>query len=136
MLELDWQNQTKADLPPSAIKLHLESILTHLRSDDQDGLLDSDSGLLPITVPDTLKIEIAIMDDKEITKLNSRFRHQDAPTDVLSFENSDQVNLLGSITISAQTAARQAKSANISLLDECRMLSGHGLLHLLGYSHH
>lgn len=43
--------------------------------------------------------------------------------------------LLGDVVISLDTAARQAQERGHTLLDECRILLLHGLLHLLGYDH-
>lgn len=48
---------------------------------------------------------------------------------------STPATLLGDVVISLDTAARQAEERGYSLLDECRILLVHGLLHLLGYDH-
>lgn len=59
----------------------------------------------------------------------------------LSEEESEEegddgpVTMLGDVVISLDTAQRQAKERGYTLLDECRVLLVHGLLHLLGYDH-
>ena len=42
---------------------------------------------------------------------------------------------LGDVVLSVPTAARQARKARRTLLDEATMLLAHGLLHLLGFDH-
>lgn len=69
-------------------------------------------------------------------KLNRHFAGKNVSTDVLSFPASEREgqedSYLGDILVSAETAQRQARG---SLGDELKMLSLHGLLHLLGYDH-
>ena len=89
---------------------------------------------------DRVEIELLMVRDQKIKTLNKEYRQADEPTDVLSFpaahDNTETpVNFLGSIVISVDTATKQAKQAGISLEQELRTLTGHGLLHLLGYHH-
>jgi len=55
--------------------------------------------------------------------------------DVPVMNASLPVVMLGDIVISIDTAKRQAEERGHSLLDECRILLVHGVLHLLGYDH-
>jgi probable rRNA maturation factor len=66
--------------------------------------------------------------------LNRQFRGKDYATDVLSFP-SEERGFLGDIVIAAGVAARQAREAGHPLPTELKVLSLHGLLHLLGYDH-
>jgi probable rRNA maturation factor len=79
-------------------------------------------------------LSIAIVSDRRMRALNRQFRGKDYATDVLSFP-SDQRGFLGDIVIAAGVAARQAREAGHALRTELRVLSLHGLLHLLGYDH-
>lgn len=87
------------------------------------------------------EVSILLTDDESIRILNRDYREIDAPTDVLSFSQTEgeeitgDGNLLGDIVISVDTAQRQAKEQGHSLEEEMRMLLVHGLLHLLGYDH-
>jgi probable rRNA maturation factor len=87
------------------------------------------------------EISIVIMDDTEIQALNHSFRKIEAPTNVLSFpmqegEFSDITpGLLGDVVISAQTAAREAEQAGITLDQRMSQLLVHGILHLVGFDH-
>lgn len=116
---IDFINVTQTKIDPKPIQDHLGSVLRHLTS----------------TVK--FKLELVLMGDKRIEDLNSKFHHINQPTDVLSFPASetDQEGFLGSIAISLPIAKRQAKQAGSSFENEIKRLSGHGLLHLLGYHH-
>lgn len=89
--------------------------------------------LIRLSHPVRVNIELVIVGDQEIKKLNQRHRDIDQPTDVLSFAGSEE--LTGSVVISIETATRQAKQAGIDVTEELSVLAGHGLLHLLGYNH-
>ena len=77
---------------------------------------------------------IAFVSDKSIRKLNQQFRNVDKATDVLSFP-ADELDNLGDVAVSVETAARQAQENRLSFDDEIAQLILHGLLHLSGYDH-
>jgi probable rRNA maturation factor len=98
-------------------------------------------------------VAVALVTDARIRALNRAYRRIDAPTDVLSFPNSEPrpasrepraagrelraaSRELGDIVIARGVATRQARDAGHSLQAELRVLALHGLLHLLGYDHH
>jgi probable rRNA maturation factor len=81
-----------------------------------------------------------ITDDRELRRLNRRFRGKNRATDVLSFPSADLARgasrgALGEIAISIDRAAEQAAERGHSLIDELRILMLHGLLHLNGFDH-
>ena len=81
-------------------------------------------------------VEIAVVGDDEIRRLNTRFRAVHRRTDVLAFplEAPDgALPLVGQIVISADTARRQARRAGVPLALELDLLVTHGTLHLIGY---
>ena len=87
-------------------------------------------------------VTIALVSDRRMRALNRQFRGKDYTTDVLSFPSDASTSLragerrfLGDIVIAAGVAGRQAREAGHSLQTELRVLSLHGLLHLLGYDH-
>ena len=102
---------------------------------------------LDLPPADTYELSLRLTTDSEIQALNSQFRHQDKPTDVLSFaamevdfprigEDAADLSLyLGDIIISVDTAVRQAPEHGYSLRKELAWLASHGLLHLLGWDH-
>ena len=81
-------------------------------------------------------VEIAIVDDAEIRRLNARYRGIGRRTDVLAFplETADAaLPLLGQIVISADAARRQARKVGVPLALEFDLLVTHGTLHLVGW---
>ncbi len=93
------------------------------------------------------EVSLRLTFDAEIQQLNTDFRQQAKPTDVLSFAaletdipHADSIYqqqpvYLGDIIISIETAARQAADSQHSLERELAWLCAHGLLHLLGWDH-
>ncbi len=77
---------------------------------------------------------VAIVSNRRMRSLNRQFRGKDYATDVLSFP-SDERGFLGDIVIAAGVAEAQARFAKHSTATELKVLSLHGLLHLLGYDH-
>jgi probable rRNA maturation factor len=82
-------------------------------------------------------VDVLLMDDRRMRRLNREFRGKDKATDVLSFPAVDVVAAehAGDLAISLETAARQAKEHGHSLRDEVRVLLLHGVLHLQGMDH-
>jgi len=81
-------------------------------------------------------VEVLIVDDGEIRRMNARYRGIHRRTDVLAFplETPDAPDqLLGQIVISAETARRQARRLRVALALELELLVTHGTLHLVGY---
>ncbi|MFM7363224.1 MAG: rRNA maturation RNase YbeY [Cuspidothrix sp.] len=93
------------------------------------------------------EISLRLTNDTEIQALNSQYRQQDQPTDVLAFASleadlpRDEEMLasmplyLGDVVVSIDTAKRQAQQQEHSLSTELAWLTAHGLLHLLGWDH-
>lgn len=89
-------------------------------------------------------ISLLLVDDCEMSRLNSHYRGKEGPTNVLSFplaEGADAnlaelpINELGDIVISLDTALREAIELGQNLHFRLSWLIAHGLLHLLGYDH-
>lgn len=86
-------------------------------------------------------VNVILVDDKYIKRLNRKFLNRATPTDVLAFAmNEDKKaaprhGLVGEVYISLDRAEKQAKQYNQSLQQEVHLLVAHGLLHLLGYDH-
>ena len=82
------------------------------------------------------EVELLIVDNETIQKLNKEHRGIDRPTDVLSFPLADNPSqMLGSIVISADKVEEAAKEFGHTPQEELALLYIHGLLHLLGYDH-
>ena len=93
------------------------------------------------------QLYIRFTNNKEIKKINKKFRNIDKETDVLSFpiyENyeirEDNINkmpvvFLGDIIISIEKIMKQAQEYEHSFERELFYLITHATLHLLGYDH-
>jgi probable rRNA maturation factor len=77
-----------------------------------------------------------ITSDREVRRLNRKFRNEDRATDVLSFPAPAPDGFLGDIAIAFPTARRQAAEYGHRVDQEIRVLMLHGILHLLGMDHH
>ena len=101
--------------------------------------------ILPVSA---CEIALRLTDDSEIQSLNSQYRHQDKPTDVLAFaalevdsprvtemDTEDEPLYLGDIIVSVDTARKQAIQQGHSLKTELAWLASHGFLHLIGWDH-
>ena len=98
-------------------------------------------------------VEVVIVGEEEIRRLNAQFRATDKVTDVLSFpsldgifkkpikgedfpyEMEDGVLNVGSIAICKQVAIRQAEEYGHAYERELFYLITHGICHLFGYDH-
>ena len=83
-------------------------------------------------------INIMLVDDNEIARLNEEYSGNAYPTDVLTFaygEEGIEDGELADIAISLETSRKQAETAGVDLADEVALLSLHGILHSIGYDH-
>ena len=88
-------------------------------------------------------LNMILVDNKTIHKINKEYRNIDRETDVISFalEDEDSVinasgyRILGDIYISIDKALEQAKLYRHSFKRELCFLAVHGIYHLLGYDH-
>ena len=77
------------------------------------------------------EVSIALVTSAEIKKLNKKYRGEDKPTDVLSFEGIG----LGEIVICPSQVKKNAGKLNVGFKKELSRVLIHGILHLLGYNH-
>ncbi|EKX53280.1 hypothetical protein GUITHDRAFT_150364 [Guillardia theta CCMP2712] len=82
-----------------------------------------------------IELSIVLCSDVWIRGLNKKWRQKDTATDVLSFPQETDNDILGDLVISVQTAEAQAAERGHDLRHEMRVLMVHGFLHLLGYDH-
>ncbi|MBV9690737.1 MAG: rRNA maturation RNase YbeY [Ktedonobacteraceae bacterium] len=133
----------------------LEQMLTSLKLDAV-----VTSTLRHVGVTQQIMLTLLVTDDAGIQEMNTQYRQQDKPTDVLSFPLLDiplvdappdqlwhpqaqntatfvtppeVVMNLGDVVMSWPTILRQAKQAGHSPAYELLYLLSHGVLHLVGY---
>jgi rRNA maturation RNase YbeY len=92
---------------------------------------------------------VCFISDREMARLNGKYRGKNRTTDVLSFPSEERARpkalqrtaaelrgeFLGDIAISPTVARRNAERSGLTLAEEIRGLLVHGVLHLMGYDH-
>ncbi|MBJ6107511.1 rRNA maturation RNase YbeY [Hymenobacter sp. BT523] len=72
--------------------------------------------------------------DDYLHQLNVEYLDHDTLTDVITFDNSDNADILeGDIFISVERVRDNAHDLGVSFRDELHRVMIHGVLHLLGY---
>ncbi len=84
-------------------------------------------------------INLRLLDDKEMKKLNMQFRQKATTTNVLSFPNDDvsvkQTKNIGDIAISVEYVKAEAEKEGKTFDDHIVHMLAHGVYHILGYDH-
>jgi len=84
-------------------------------------------------------INLRLLNDKEMKKLNMQFRQKDKTTNVLSFPNDDisvkQTKNIGDIAISVEYVKAEANKEGKTFDDHIIHMLAHGVYHILGYDH-
>lgn len=90
-------------------------------------------------------VSIGIVSEKEIRKINKKYRDKDSSTDILSFGDfnsteelmaSDEENIfLGELLICCEDIMKYCQEKKIIFEKELAEVVSHGTLHLLGFSH-
>ena len=79
------------------------------------------------------KLEYNFVDLNAMRSLNLDFLNHDNHTDILTFDYSEEKNLIAEVYISLPMMRENAKKFNQSVENECVRLVSHGLFHCLGY---
>jgi len=108
----------------SGLKDKLQSIVSLIFR--EEGLVDSE-------------INLRILDDEEMEKLNYKFRNKNLTTNVLSFQSDDisikHTKNIGDIAISSEYVEREALEEGKFFEDHMIHMLAHGVYHILGYDH-
>lgn len=99
--------------------------------------------VLSYMAPEFLKsveFDLLLVDDVEMSKINSDRRGLKKTTDVLSFPLYQEFpplphQMIGEVIISVDTLREQSESIGHSDIEEFYRLLVHGVLHLFGYDH-
>jgi probable rRNA maturation factor len=118
-------------------------------TDEQDLAVDGDD-LLALAryvlaareVPPEMEVTVLLVDEPTMTELNSTHMGASGPTDVLAFPIDDpneiageQQAILGDVVLCPAVAFEQARGLGRDGQQELRLLTTHGILHLLGMDH-
>jgi probable rRNA maturation factor len=82
-----------------------------------------------------VSVDIAIVGDAEIARLNRQYLRHAGVTDVISFDLSDpeEEGLRAQLVVCAEEAIRQARARGLGVQRELLLYVVHGLLHLTGW---
>jgi len=85
--------------------------------------------------PEHAEVEVALVGDATIARLNRRYLRHRGPTDVLTFPAAPGRGgrVLGEVVISIPRARAQARRFRQPVRREVARLLAHGVLHLRGY---
>lgn len=113
-----------------------------LEVDVEDLLALARTVLADRRVPEDMEVSILLVDETTIAGLNAEHLGHEGPTDVLAFPMDEPGEsppagpaVLGDVVICPAVARAQAAERRIDPRDELRLLTVHGLLHLLGMDH-
>jgi len=85
-------------------------------------------------------VHVIVTGDRDLRRLNRRYRGKDRATDVLSFSYRDGRTraagpVIGDVFVSHQTLARDARRLGVDPGHLALRIVVHGLLHVIGYDH-
>tara|TARA_B100000780_G_scaffold135925_1_gene95204 strand:- start:64 stop:534 length:471 start_codon:yes stop_codon:yes gene_type:complete len=85
-------------------------------------------------------LTILLSNNKNIKKLNKKFRNKDKSTDILSFPSEKKINIkkspyIGDMIISYEFMNKPKALSTLEFKDKLTKIFIHGFLHLLGYDH-
>jgi len=84
-----------------------------------------------------LHLSVSVVNDARIHEINRDFLNHDYPTDVVSFDLSDEgPGVDGEIIVSVDHARSATGSDESEVAAELLLYCVHGLLHLIGYDDH
>jgi probable rRNA maturation factor len=93
-------------------------------------------------VPGDMELSLLLVDVDTMASLNERHMGKSGPTDVLAFPMDEPGEsplagpaVLGDVVLCPDVAAEQGPRYGRSARDELRLLTVHGILHLLGMDH-
>ena len=87
-----------------------------------------------------VSLTILLSNNKNIKKLNKKFRNKNKSTDVLSFPSEKKLNIkkspyIGDIVISYEFMNKPKALSALEFKNKVTKIFIHGFLHLLGYDH-
>ena len=87
-----------------------------------------------------VSLTILLSNNKNIKKLNKKFRNKNKSTDVLSFPSEKKLNIkkspyIGDIVVSYEFMNKPKVLSSLEFKNKVTKIFIHGFLHLLGYDH-
>ncbi|MCA9322834.1 MAG: rRNA maturation RNase YbeY [Planctomycetes bacterium] len=112
------------------IEVHFDTSIAELDASEIVRVLEAAMAMEGVD----LDLSIAIVTDKRIQEINREFLGHDWPTDVVTFDLTDDFGGPDAeLVVSADTARREALARGAEVDAELLLYCVHGLLHLLDY---
>ena len=91
-------------------------------------------------IKEKVALTILLSNNKNIKKLNKKFRNKNKSTDVLSFPSEKKINIkklsyIGDIAVSYEFMNKPKALSVLEFKSKVTKIFIHGFLHLLGYDH-
>ena len=91
-------------------------------------------------VKEKISLTVLLSNNKNIQKLNKKFRNKDKSTDVLSFPSEKKINIkkspyIGDIIVSYEFINKPKTLSVLEFKSKVSKVFIHSFLHLLGYNH-
>jgi len=84
-------------------------------------------------------VALRIVDEEEMSKLNSQYRQKAGPTNVLSFpadlHEEIDIPFIGDVVVCAPVVIKESVDQGKSEISHWAHMTVHGILHLQGYDH-
>ncbi len=150
-LYLDLQQVVSSDSIPDKKKIESwvrQTLVLEKQAEQADSQLNSALHSQAEKNDEEYELTIRIVDKDEIQSLNLTYRHQDKPTNVLSFPYEEfsfagsltlpaemQLPLLGDLIICHEVVLAEAEQQQKTIEAHWAHMVVHGVLHLKGYDH-
>lgn len=120
------------------IRIHAEPPLDDAGAGRIRTLLDAECAARTGEAADRVALDLAVLDDAGMERLNAAHAGRSGTTDVLAFPDGavdpdDGRRRLGDVAINRSLAAREADARGVDPGEELALYAIHGLLHLLGF---
>jgi len=78
-------------------------------------------------------INFIFCSDQYLLQINKEYLQHDYFTDIITFNNNSNNLISGDIYLSIETIAANAKTYQVSFINELKRVMIHGILHLIGF---
>ena len=129
MIEVEVDNRSGVDVDEAGHVALARAVL------EREGVSDGELGIQFVGPAESRALKLEHLDIDEATDVLSFPYDEGEAIPVPEGFEDEEGRYLGDIAISLETAARQAKTARITLDEEVQHIVLHGVLHLLGYDH-
>ena len=103
---------------------------------DEDKVCQIVEKILSLEKINEALVNVILVDDTYITKLNKKYMNKDNTTDVISFvleKNRAKKSMEGEVYANLEQIKRQALEYKTKVMEEFFRIVIHGVLHLVGY---